>query len=932
MAKPTKKNQVAPLATPSKWSTNRWYHVIVFLFSFLLYVNSISNDYNLDDELVTRNHRLTSKGISAIPEIFSSPYYQDASGYSYEYRPIVLASFAIEHSLFGESAFVSHFINVLLYALVCLLLFVVLKKLLSTYPAIVPFAITILFAAHTAHTEVVCSIKNRDELLGLGFGLLAIFSSIVAVSQKKKYAYFLIVLFYSAALLSKSTYVAFAFLIPILLLLLIDVQLKNYLLVVVLLLTPSYFLVNGINGFSKLVFLFLVFFSALLGFALKHNRSLKEWGNMLKNSIVQLFQSNATEVKSTEKNDFSIKELFPTKRALNPIYLLINFSLGVLYLWSIHQSYSVFAIIPLLFLFAIAWFANKNISWSAQVSVLLCIVFNLIVSPIPFQKVAIELNYYNLISLALAFTLFWGERRLAIPSVIGLIIIALGLNNFSITELAINILFAYLSRFRLALWATTAINIFNLGNDLYSNHYLLEWYRLVGFITVYGVLSKKTNITTWVLIVTALLYVHFLSYRFDKDITQTPTTFINTSYNSIKKLANESSSNIIQKTENRPVHYVENCISHTDNVSTRLGTSLAVLVHYFKKTIIPYPLSFYYGYSTISPQQFFDKTPLIGLLIYFTLVLLSLLLIRKMPLLSIGIIIYLISIAAYSNIFILVPGIVGDRYLLLPSLGWSMAIVGIIYWLINKQNPTSPQHFEQIGSAYKYSFIALLSFYSILTFSRNIDWKDDLTLFRKDVTYVTTSAQAHNLLGLHLMLHAETETNPSTASAMTVEALTHFKKATQIYPKFFNATFDVGRVYIKLNLLDSALIAFQEAIKIDSTYSTAFNYIGEIYYSKQMFREAIPYYEKVVELEPLNYDSYNKLSYDYFMLKEYGKSAEVCKKALVAIPNEPQPLINIGRMFLLQNKTDSALYYLNRAKAKVPNNQELNSLLSQIKQ
>ncbi len=67
----------------------KW-EILIFSFAFLLYLNCIPNSYNMDDELVTRNHRLTSKGISAIPEIFTSFYYKDESGYAYEYRPVVL--------------------------------------------------------------------------------------------------------------------------------------------------------------------------------------------------------------------------------------------------------------------------------------------------------------------------------------------------------------------------------------------------------------------------------------------------------------------------------------------------------------------------------------------------------------------------------------------------------------------------------------------------------------------------------------------------------------------------------------------------------------------------------------------------------------------------------------------------------------------------
>src|SRR5438128_2668470 len=133
-----KKQQTRKIVQPEKkdgitfsWTPHQWYGLLIFVFSFVLYFNCVFNNYNMDDELVTQNHRLTSKGISAIPEIFRSPYYEDQAGYKYEYRPVVLASFAIEHSLFGDNAHISHLINVLLYSVLCVLLFFVFQNLLK---------------------------------------------------------------------------------------------------------------------------------------------------------------------------------------------------------------------------------------------------------------------------------------------------------------------------------------------------------------------------------------------------------------------------------------------------------------------------------------------------------------------------------------------------------------------------------------------------------------------------------------------------------------------------------------------------------------------------------------------------------------------------------------------------------------------------------
>jgi hypothetical protein len=151
---------------------NQWQLLLAALVC-LVYANSIFNGYNLDDELVTRNHRFTAKGMEAIPDILTNPYYADAMGYKYEYRPVVHVTFAIEHQFFGESAKVSHFFNLVLYAILCIVLYNLLKRLFQERYSWLPIIASIIFAVHPIHTEVVCSIKNRDEILSLLFMLLA---------------------------------------------------------------------------------------------------------------------------------------------------------------------------------------------------------------------------------------------------------------------------------------------------------------------------------------------------------------------------------------------------------------------------------------------------------------------------------------------------------------------------------------------------------------------------------------------------------------------------------------------------------------------------------------------------------------------------------------------------------------------------------------
>ena len=87
------------------YENNKLVYFILISFAFLLYGNSISHSYSVDDELVTNTdrqiHPLVDQGLSAIPEIFTSHYAQNTEQ-TYEYRPVVITTFAIEKSLFGS--------------------------------------------------------------------------------------------------------------------------------------------------------------------------------------------------------------------------------------------------------------------------------------------------------------------------------------------------------------------------------------------------------------------------------------------------------------------------------------------------------------------------------------------------------------------------------------------------------------------------------------------------------------------------------------------------------------------------------------------------------------------------------------------------------------------------------------------------------------
>ena len=201
--------------------------LIILILSFILYGASISYGYILDDEMVITKNVYVQKGFNGIPDIFSNDtflgYFQKKENLYLlqggRYRPLSLASFAAEVSLFGsDKPNVSHTINILLYALTGIMLFSVFVKLFSTGTQkvyLLPLAAAVLWILHPIHTECVANIKGRDEILSLLGSLSALWASLHYVDKQEKTWLFASGILLFIGLMAKENALTFLAIIPL---------------------------------------------------------------------------------------------------------------------------------------------------------------------------------------------------------------------------------------------------------------------------------------------------------------------------------------------------------------------------------------------------------------------------------------------------------------------------------------------------------------------------------------------------------------------------------------------------------------------------------------------------------------------------------------------------------------------------------------------
>ena len=207
-----------------------WPYLLLILAGLILYGNTINHGYNIDDEYVVEQNPVLEKGWRGIGEIFTSRYVRTSGNLgelNFDYRPMVKFSFALEFLLLGKDPKISHIINLLLYIITAFCLYNLLRLLLKDWHFSLPLLITILFMVHPTHTEVVSSLKNRDEILSfLGAVVAWIFLIRYARTQNTKLLIFAL-LAYLFAYLSKSSAVVFLAVYPLSLYFFTDLRSKN---------------------------------------------------------------------------------------------------------------------------------------------------------------------------------------------------------------------------------------------------------------------------------------------------------------------------------------------------------------------------------------------------------------------------------------------------------------------------------------------------------------------------------------------------------------------------------------------------------------------------------------------------------------------------------------------------------------------------------
>ena len=160
-----------------------------------VYSNAVPPAFVFDDAAVLLAPTLG--GVETIPRLFVEP----ARPREFLYRPLAMASVAVDRSLYGRDFRGYHMTNIVLHLLATLAVFALLKSL--SVPA--PLFAAAVFAVHPIHTEAVDAVFNRSEILATLFVAVALVVLARGAASRPVLAHASASLLYFFALLSRES-------------------------------------------------------------------------------------------------------------------------------------------------------------------------------------------------------------------------------------------------------------------------------------------------------------------------------------------------------------------------------------------------------------------------------------------------------------------------------------------------------------------------------------------------------------------------------------------------------------------------------------------------------------------------------------------------------------------------------------------------------
>ncbi len=398
---------------------------------------------------------------------------------------------------------------------------------------------------------------------------------------------------------------------------------------------------------------------------------------------------------------------------------------------------------------------------------------------------------------------------------------------------------------------------------------------LVSIYMFLGLMSKETIITFL-----ALIPITFYFFKEKKEFIKSLWGLIPLSIATIAYLIIRQT--VIGNTLGIEITNLMNNPFYGMTISERYATIIYTLLLYLKLLIFPHPLTWdYYPYH-IGILNFSNIWVILSIIIHIALLVIAIMGLKRKLLVSYCIFLYAITLSITSNILFSVGVFMNERFIYISLLGLCIYVA----YLLSQKIPTlikKEKHYK-ITAISTITIILLL--FSIKVITRNKVWENSFTLFEHDINISQNSAKGNCTYACELYKLGEDamkEKDTVTQNKYFSKAKKYFEKALEIYPQYEEARVHYGNIYYIMygdyeTMFDNYLIALKTSPLNKDVWN---NSVGILTHNLNL-----PEYGKKIWLR------YSEIS-DYYM-----------------------SYLQLGVLYLNEQKNDSAIFFLEKAKEK----------------
>lgn len=360
------------------------------------------------------------------------------------------------------------------------------------------------------------------------------------------------------------------------------------------------------------------------------------------------------------------------------------------------------------------------------------------------------------------------------------------------------------------------------------------------------------------------------------------------------------------------------------NGEERFATKGYVLLKYLRLQLFPHPLSSDYSYNTIEYRHFSSPDFILSMIVHILIMYYAVVLTIRKHILGFALMTYILFALMIGNVLMDIGATMGERLIFHSSIGFCIGIAYAMLWALEKLQSAS---INARRAALALAVLIIGFLFGAKTWERNWDWKNDVTLFLKDVKTMPHSvlvlgnagarwvdlADTKEVTGKNIPGQDSTRFNDYNGTlhitdeevkeggykdkreAALFKGIKFLKHAVELHPRYVNGYLNLGLASFKLHNDFDALYYWKNAERLYPNNPYLRNYYGVFAndlktrgvtaFNRGRMDSAAMAYNKWALLTPGDAEAWYNLGGAYFNQGKFALAKQSWERALAINPN-----------------------------------------------